>query len=55
LAPDDVVLVPVEEPDEEEVVEGKPLDDELSPLDSFFAAAPLDELSDEAPARLSVR
>jgi hypothetical protein len=50
-----VVLAPVEEPDEE-LVEGELVDDELSPLDSFFAAAPSDEpLDDEAPARLSVR
>jgi hypothetical protein len=49
-----VVLVLVEEPDAEELVEGELVDDELSPLVSF-AAAPLDELPDEAPARLSVR
>ena len=46
-------LVP-EEPDEEELEDDELLDEELSPLDSFFAAdAPADP--EEEPARLSVR
>ncbi len=58
------MLVPEDEPDddlpgEDEVegdgVEGGLVDVELSPLDSFFAADPSDDASDDEPARLSVR
>ena len=43
------------EPEEDDVDDEDVLDDELSPLDSFFAAVPLDDPPEEALARLSVR
>jgi hypothetical protein len=51
LLPADVVLELEEEPEDEEP-EDVVLAPALSPLDSFFAADPLDE---EEPDRLSVR
>jgi len=55
----DVLPEPDDEPEEDDV-EGEEddellFDEELSLLDSFFAAVPLDDPPDEEPARLSVR
>jgi hypothetical protein len=55
LVPEDAVLEPEEELEDEELVDAAPLDVELSPLDSFFAAEPLDDPPAEEPDRLSVR
>jgi hypothetical protein len=54
LVPEDAVLEPEEELVDEDDVE-ELLDEELSVLDSFFAADPLPESPDDDPARLSVR
>jgi hypothetical protein len=51
---EDGALVP-EDPDEEGLEADELLDEELSPLDSFFAAEPLDEPPEDEPDRLSVR
>jgi hypothetical protein len=56
LAPEDVVLDPEDELEDEELLDAAAVPDvELSPLDSFFAAEPLDAPPADAPARLSVR